>query len=87
MINKLKSIGKFKIYLLVYIILGLITWSITSIVFEPVLVKPDDNPYHYKLYITDTDLYYVDGKDTIYTEKVDWVNPSPLHQAIINDNE
>lgn len=52
------------------------------------LLQSKDEPY-YRVYINENDLTYIDGVtgDTIFTETVDWVNPSPLHQAIINDNE
>lgn len=44
--------------------------------------------YGYDLEITSDSIYVTDEKDIIiYKEKVQWDNPSPLQQALINNNK
>lgn len=42
--------------------------------------------YDYLLEVTQDSMYIFNNKDTIYIEKIDWDNPTPLQKAIEKNN-
>ena len=72
-----------------YVIIYLSIFIVTILVLKSCKQTNYPTPAGYRVYVTDTDLIYIDevsGK-VIYKETFNWEKPTSLQQAIINDNK
>ena len=52
------------------------------------ILKENSTTYDYQLEITPDSIYIIDEYDNIiHKEQVQWDNPSPLQQSLINNNQ